>query len=140
MTHKKSKETREVNVAENVLSLEKLIKKLIRKGFRDSTLDYTVQISVSSLEPGKVKYGFMVNGLKKEIQPIAMSFYTYKDCVAVLEGMIQEINTVEVEKNFHQGRINVYKNAITNHEERLKYLEEHPDEVEKDSEIEMEEV
>lgn len=140
MTHKKSKETREVNEAENVLSLEKLIKKLIRKGFRDSTLDYTVQISVSSLEPGKVKYGFMVNGLKKEIQPIAMSFYTYKDCVAVLEGMIQEINTVEVEKNFHQGRINVYKNAITNHEERLKYLEEHPDEVEKDSEIEMEEV
>lgn len=140
MTHKKSKETREVNVAENILSLEKLIKKLIRKGFRDSTLDYTVQISVSSLEPGKVKYGFMVNGLKKEIQPIAMSFYTYKDCVAVLEGMIQEINTVEVEKNFHQGRINVYKNAITNHEERLKYLEEHPDEVEKDSEIEMEEV
>ena len=69
-----------------------------------------------------------------------MSYYSYADCKAVLEGLLKEVNTVEVEKMFHQGRINVYKNAISSHEERLKQIEEHPEEVEEDNEIEMEEV
>jgi len=126
--------------AESVIELEKLVRKVIRLAFKDNTLDYTVQISTSSLEPGKVKYSFMINGLKKEIQPIAMSYYSYADCKAVLEGLLKEVNTVEVEKMFHQGRINVYKNAISSHEDRLKQIEEHPEEVEEDNEIEMEEV
>jgi len=125
---------------ESVIELEKLVRKVIRLAFKDNTLDYTVQISTSSLEPGKVKYSFMINGLKKEIQPIAMSYYSYADCKAVLEGLLKEVNTVEVEKMFHQGRINVYKNAISSHEDRLKQIEEHPEEVEEDNEIEMEEV
>lgn len=136
----KATKQRQVNVAENVLELERLVKKVISRGFNDNTLDYTVQIAVTSLEPGKVKYGFMINGLKKEIQPIAMSYYSYKDCKNVLEGLLNEINTVEVEKMFHQGRINVYENAISSHKERLQYIEEHPDEIKEDAEIPMEEV
>jgi hypothetical protein len=129
---------KEVNIAENVLELEKIIKKVIRKSFKDNTLDYTCQISVSSLEPGKVKYGFMINGLKKEIQPIAMSYYSYNEAKTVLEGLLVEINHEDVEKMFHQGRINVYTNAIKSHEERLAHIEEHG--LEEDDGIEMEEV
>jgi len=125
---------------ENVQELEKIVRKVIRLAFKDNTLDYTVQISSSSLEPRKVKYGFMINGLKKEIQPIAMSFYSFEECKAVLEGLLKNVNPVETEKMFHQGRINVYKNAITSHEDRLKYIEEHPDETEEDAAIPMEEV
>jgi len=135
-----SKEKKQVNVAENVLELERLVKKVIRKSFKDNTLDYTVQISVSSLEPGKVKYGFMINGLKKEIQPIAMSYYSYKDCKAVIEGLLDEVDQVELEKLFHQGRINVYKNAISSHEDRLKQIEANPEEAAEDAAIPMEEV
>lgn len=123
---------------ENVQELEKLIKKVIRLGFKDNTLDYTVQIASTSLEPGVVKYGFMINGLKKEIQPIAMSFDTYKECKAVLEGLLDEVNPEKLEKMFHQGRINVYKNAISSHEGRLKQIEEEG--IEEDDGIEMEEV
>jgi len=128
------------SVAENVLELEKLCRKVIRLAFKDNTLDYTVQISATSLEPGVVKYGFMINGLKKEIQPIAMSFDTYAACKGVLEGLLNEVNTVELEKLFHQGRINVYKNAISSHEDRLKEIEENPEEAEEDAAIVMEEV
>tara|TARA_B100001245_G_scaffold236507_1_gene227902 strand:- start:3141 stop:3536 length:396 start_codon:yes stop_codon:yes gene_type:complete len=125
---------------ERVTELEKLCRKVIRKAFKDSTLDYTVQISASSLEPGKVKYGFMINGLKKEIQPVAMSFYTYDECKKTLEGLLKTVDYVELEKLFHQGRINVYKNAISSHEDRLKHIEENPDEVREENEIKMEEV
>ena len=125
-------------VAESVLKLEKLVRKVIRLGFKDNTLDYTVQVATTSLEPGKVKYGFMINGLKKEIQPIAMSFYTYEECKATLEGLLNNVDPVEVEKMFHQGRINVYKNAISSHEERLDQIEKEG--IEPDDGIEMEEV
>lgn len=121
---------------ESIIELEKLVRKVIRLAFKDNTLDYTVQIAASSLEPGKVKYGFMINGLKKEIQPIAMSYYSFDECKAVLEGLLKEINTVELEKSFHQGRINVYKNAISSHEDRLAQIEEGDE----DPDIVMEEV
>ncbi len=127
-------------VEEQILQLEKLVRKVIRVAFKDNTLDFTCQFSTSSLEPGKVKYGFMINGLKKEIQPIAMSFYTYDECKAVLEGLLKEVNTVELEKLFHQGRVNVYKNAISSHEDRLKEIEENPEGAAEDAAIPMEEL
>lgn len=123
---------------ESIAELERLIKKVIRKAFKDNTLDYTVQVARTSVEPGKTKYGFMINGLKKEIQPIAMSYYSYAECKAVLEGLLESVNPVEVEKMFHQGRINVYTNAITSHEERLQEIEKNG--VEEDDGIVMEEV
>lgn len=135
-----AKNKREVNVAENILELEKLVKKVLRKAFKDPTLDYTVQISVSSLEPGKIKYGFMLNGLKKEIQPIAVSFYSYNELKNMLSALLTEVDLVALEKMFHQGRVNVYTNAISSHEDRLKYLEEHPDEAAEDALIPMEEM
>lgn len=140
MTQKAKKAVKtEPSVAQRILALEKICRKVIRVAFKDNTLDYTIQVAVTSLEPGIVKYGFMINGLKKEIQPIAMSYESYETCKAVLEGMLESINTVELEKNFHQGRINVYSHAITSHEERLKFLEEHP-EGDPDDDIEMEAV
>lgn len=140
MANKPKKTSAPANVADSILELERLVRKVIRRAFKDSTLDYTVQISTSSLEPGKVKYSFMINGLKKEIQPIAMAYYSFAECKAVLEGLLVEVNTVKVEEMFHKGRINVYKNAISSHEERLQYMKDHPDEVEEDAAIPMEEV
>src|SRR5665213_73227 len=101
----KKKTTTKAIVADNILDLERLIRKVIRKSFKDNTLDYTVQYSVSSLEPGKVKYSFMINGLKKEIDLFAQSFYTFADCKKMLEQLLEEINPAEVEKTFHKGRI-----------------------------------
>lgn len=138
MANKKKTVKEKPTVAENILELERLVQKVIRRSFKDNTLDYTVQISVSSIEPGKVKYGFMINGLKKEIQPIAMSYYSYNEVKLVLEGLLKEVNLEELEKSFHLGRINVYKSAISSHEERLNYIEEHG--IEEDDGIEMEEV
>jgi hypothetical protein len=123
---------------ESVEELEKLIRKVIRVAFKDNTLDYTIQVARTSLEPGVTKYGFMINGLKKEIQPIAMSYYTYAECKIAIEALLEGVNTVELEKSFHNGRINVYTNAISSHKERLEEIEKNG--LEEDDGIEMEEV
>lgn len=123
---------------ENVIELEKLMKKVLRLAFKDNTLDYTIQIAATSLEPGVVKYGFMINGLKKEIQPIAMSYYSFAECKLALEALLEGVDVVELEKSFHNGRINVYQNAIASHKERLAEIDEKG--VEEDDGIEMEQV
>ena len=123
---------------ESVLELEKLVRKVIRLAYKDNTLDYTIQIAATSMEPGKVKYGFMINGLKKEIQPIAMSYYTYDEMVVALEALLKGVNPTELEKAFHVGRINTYSSAITSHEARLAEIEKNG--LEEDDGIVMEEV
>lgn len=126
--------------AQQVQELERIMHKVLRKAFKDSTLDYTVQVASTSIQPGKVKYGFMINGLKKEIAPIAMSYDTFEECKIALSALLDGVNPVELEKSFHQGRINVYKNAIKSHEERLEDIEKDPEGAAEDAAIPMEEV
>lgn len=127
------------NNTDDLLKLEKAVKKLIWKALKDRTLDYTVQFSVSSLEPGKVKYAFMVNGTKQEVRIEPQVFNDFASALKVAEEMTNELNPVLMEKTFHQSRINTYKNAIEQHEARMNYLDNPPAESE-DDDIVMEEV
>lgn len=128
-----------LNDTADLLRLEKAVRKIINKSLKDRTLDYTVQFSVSSLEPKKVKYAFMIQGTKKEVRIEPQAFNSFDTALKVAEGMIDSINPVEVEKTFHVSRINTHKSTIKQHEDRLKWLEEHPEGDELDD-IPMEEV
>lgn len=126
-----------LNTTDDLLKLEKVVRKVIVKAFKDRTLDYTVQFSVSSLEPKKVKYAFMINGAKQEVRVEPQAFDSFKEALLVAEGMLKEIDAVELEKTFHVSRINTYNSAISQHEARIKQLD---NPVEEDSNIPMEEV
>lgn len=124
---------------EQLLTLEKLAKKVIRKSLKDNTLDYTVQITVSSLEPGKLKYAAQISSPAKGVEPITYIFDNYDALEASLIKSATAINRTEVEKTFHQSRINTYKNKIQQHEARLTIISDpkyDPD----NEDIEMEEV
>lgn len=129
---------RKTNTTDDLLKLEKVVRKVIVKAFKDRTLDYTVQFSVSSFEPKVVKYSFMINGTKKEVRVEPQSFDNFDTALKVAEGMLEEINPVELEKTFHQSRINTFNTAIKQHEDRLKVLDT-PEEAEL-ADIPMEEV
>lgn len=116
-----------VNTTEDLLKLEKVVRKIINKSLKDRTLDYTVQFSVSSLEPKKVKYAFMINGTKNEVRIEPQAHDSFATTLAIAEGMVDSIDPVEVERTFHTSRINTYNTAIKQHEGRLKWLEKHPD-------------
>lgn len=123
-----------------MLTLEKLVKKIIRKSLKNNTLDYQIQFSLGNLsEPGKVKYDVMISSPAKGVQPITFSYTNYEDLKAALEAGIIGINKKEVELTFHQSRINAYESRIEQHKARMEKLND-PDYDESEEEIEMEEV
>lgn len=121
-----------------LLTLEKLVKRIIRKSLKNNTLDYTVQISVSTLEPGKVKYSAMISSPNKDVQPILLSYDNYATLEAALKEAEKEYNPRTVEIAFHESRINTFKSKIEQHEARKKQLED--PEYDPDEDITMEEV
>lgn len=126
------------NATESLRELEKLVKRIIRKNLKDNTLDYTVQFSMSSLEPGKVKYAAQISSPAKGVQPISYIFDTYNDLKKALEESETEIDKKKIEVVFHKSRITTYQNRIDAHEARIKQIESgEEDELE---DIEMEQV
>lgn len=121
-----------------MLKLEKLVKKIIRKSLKDNTLDYTIQFSVSNLEPGKVKYAAMISSPAKGVQPITFIFDNVKDLESSLKEAETGIDKKKVEITFHESRINTYENKIEQHKARVAQLND--PEYDEDAEIEMEEV
>ena len=131
---------RKVNTTDDLLKLEKVVRKVIVKAFKDRTLDYTVQFSVSSLEPKVVKYAFMINGTKKEIRVEPQAFNTYEQALAVAEGMLKEIDLDKLERTFHESRIATHHAAAKQPEDRLKEMDNPKEDDDLFGHIPMEEV
>jgi len=127
-----------ITATEELKELEKLTKKVIRKSLKDNTLDFTCQITRSSIDPGKTKYATLITSPSYAVQPISFIFDSYEMLRAALEHAEKEINKKQVELTFHESRITTYKNKIQQHEERMKQLND--PEYKEEEEIEMEEV
>ena len=126
------------NEREKLQELEKLVKKVIRKSLKDNTLDYTVQFTLSNLEPGKVKYAAMISSPARGVQPITYVFTSFEDLKNALIESETQIDKKEVEKAFHESRINSYESKIAQHRERIVQIDSGEDE--EDEDIPMEEV
>lgn len=126
--------------AESLQELEKLTKAIIRKSLKDNTLNYTVQITRSSLEPGKTKYAVHIDSPRLGVQPITFVYDNYEVLRQVLEQSVETINKRSIEIAFHEDRINMYKNRLQAHEGRKVILEAGEGDLEEDDGIEMEAV
>lgn len=107
---------------EKLRKLERLVGRVIRKSLKDNTLDYTVQMTVSSLEPGKVQYAALISSPAKGVQPITFVYDTYELLEAALKESVEGLDPRKVEVAFHENRINSYKNKIDQHQERVDKL------------------
>ncbi len=107
---------------EQLLKLEKIVKKVIRKSLKNNTLEYTVQISVSSLEPGKLHYTAHISSPAAGVQPVTFGYPNFDMLLAALQEAEKQYNPTEVEIAFHENRMNVYKNKIKQHEKRVEEL------------------
>lgn len=108
---------------EHLLKLEKVVKRVIRKSLKNNTLDYTVQITVSSLEPGKLQYAAHISSPASGVNAITFVYDTFDLLLAALKEAEKEFNPQKVELAFHANRINNYKNKIKQHEKRVETLE-----------------
>lgn len=125
---------------EQLQQLEKLVKKVIRKSLKDNTLDYTVQITISSLEPAKLKYAAMISSPAKGVQDVIYVFDSYEKLEEALVQSEKELNRTKVEAAFHENRINTFKNKIQQHEARLVIITdpEYKGDVDEDEDVEIE--
>lgn len=121
-----------------LLSLEKLANKVIRKSLKNNTLDYTIQFTMSSLEPGKVKYACQITSPAQGVQPITFIFDDYKTLESALKKAAKDLNPREVEIAFHDNRINTLRNKADQHQARKDQLED-PN-YKEEEEIPMEEI
>ena len=131
---------KELTTNESLIELEKLVKKIIRKSLKDNTLNYTVQVSRSNLDPNKTKYSVGIDSPRQGVQPITFSYYSYEVLKKVLEESVNTIDKKSIEIAFHEDRINSYKQRLQAHEERKLMLESGEAEIEEDDGIDMEEV
>lgn len=97
----------------DLLKAEKIVKKIIKNVFHNSQLDYTAQISVSSIEPGKVKYSALISSPSRDIQEIPFRFNSFKELESALKTALKTFKYEDIEKTEVQSRINVYKNKVT---------------------------
>lgn len=132
-------EKKNANAKEQLSKLEKIVRKVLRKSLKNNTLDYTVQISISSLEPTRVKYSAFISSPNKDVQPILFSYDNYEMLEAALLEAEKAYSPRTVEIAFHDSRINTYKAKTKEHEARKKQLED-PDYNPEDDDIPMEEV
>lgn len=124
---------------EQLLKLEKLTQKVIRKSLKNNTLDYTVQITVSSLDPGKLQYAAHISSPASGVNQITFVYDSFDLLLAALQEAEKEFNPTKVEIAFHENRMNVYQSKINQHKERVKTLEDPEYDPEIDA-IPMEEV
>lgn len=108
----------------DILAAEKIIKKIIRNVFRDSQLDYTVQVSTSSVEPGKVKYSALITSPSRHVQEIPFRFNSFNELKTALETALKEFKYEDIEKAEVQSRIAVYENKAQQLKDYLAAIEE----------------
>lgn len=109
----------------DLLKLEKIVKKIVKNVFRNSQLDYAVQLSVSSVEPGIVKYSALISSPSRDVQEIPFRFDSYKELELALTTALKEFKYEDIEKTEVESRINVYKNKITQLEDYLAQINKH---------------
>lgn len=108
----------------DILAAEKIIKKIIKNVFRNSQLDYTVQVSTSSIEPGKVKYSALITSPSRHVQEIPFRFNSFNELKAALETALKEFKYEDIEKAEVQSRITVYENKAQQLKDYLDAIEE----------------
>ena len=108
----------------DILAAEKIIKKNIKNVIRNSQLDYTVQVSTSSIEPGKVKYSALITSPSRHVQEIPFRFNSFNELKAALETALKEFKYEDIEKAEVQSRITVYENKAQQLKDYLAAIEE----------------
>lgn len=108
-----------------LLKAEKTIKKIIRKVFKNSLIDYSVQVTVSSLDPGKVKYGVFISSPSRHVQDVTFMFDSFEELDKTLQECLKEWNYAEIQKTDLQSRANSFRSRADDIEARIKDIDKY---------------
>jgi len=112
------------SVESRLLAIERKVQRVIRKSIRNNETDYHVQMSISSLDPGVVKYSLNIQNLDGTFAPITSVLTSLDDLELVAKELETKIDRDLLEKKFIQSRIDIFEKQLEGAKQSLADLEE----------------
>lgn len=110
-------------IKQTMLKAEKLAIK-IKKKIKRNDLDFSVQVSLSSQDPGKIYYALQITPVAEGIAPMTFIKQSEEEFIEAIEAQLENLDAQVIEESYHESQIAHAKRTITFHEERIKSMKE----------------
>jgi hypothetical protein len=107
--------------------IDKQAKKL-KNALKRSDLDYTVQISMNSAQPGEINYALSMTAPAAGLAPIMYITHNYEDLLALIKTSQKKFDPIGVERAYHEAQIDACEKTIQGHKERLEDMDKEGEE------------
>lgn len=111
------------NIKQTMQKAEKLAMK-IKKKARRADVDYSVQVSMSSTDPGVIYYALQLTPLADGLAPMTFIKKTPEDLITAIEAQIDNLDEAYIEKAYHEAQITHAERTIKFHQERIVQIQE----------------
>ena len=108
--------------AKEFMELRKLVNQIL-KNLNRNDLDWTVQVSISSLESRGLTYSCQIQSPSNALQPVTFIKKSYKELKEALEVAAKELNTDQVSLAYNNAEIKRSKEKLDYHKKEAKALE-----------------
>lgn len=111
------------SIESDLKNIEKAIVRL-RNKIKRVDLDYTVQVSISSVDPTVIMYAAQTTSPAKGLAPITFIEKSPEVLVQKIKAFTKNTDYDAVEEAYHKAQIEACKRTIMGHEERLAEMED----------------
>lgn len=101
--------------------IEKFVLKL-RNKMKRADIDYTVQLSRNSADPGKIRYAISMTAPANGLAPVVFIADSSDEIIEQLKASAKKIDYAAIEIAYHEAQIEACKRTILGHEERIEAI------------------
>lgn len=101
---------------------EKFVNKIIKQ-MKRSDIDWTIQVSKTSIEPETFKYCCQIEAPAEGLQPLTYVKNSWEELLEALEESAKVIDYNMIQKTWHEGQIIKHNKMIEYHKESIEKLE-----------------
>ena len=111
--------------SQTVLELKKIEKAFVklRNNMRRADIDYTVQVSISSTDPGTVVYAAQMTAPANGLAPVRMLASSAEELITKLKVAAKNIDERAIEIAYHKAQMEACDRTKLGHQERIAELE-----------------
>lgn len=101
--------------------IEKVVLKL-RNKMKRADIDYTVQLSRNSADPGKIRYAVSMTAPANGLAPVVFIADTSEELIKQVKESAKNIDYAAIEIAYHEAQIKSCERTIIGHQERIEAI------------------